>query len=106
MEPPLGVFATLPVVWEVQRAEEVGADGDHAHPRVPRILSLEGSEACALVRLPVDDRRGVDVCKIGLRRKSLYGTQDAASNWERDWQRGSQKFWLSVGAQLEEIVSS
>ena len=29
---------------------------------------------------------GTDAGKIGLMRKSLYGTRDAASDSERDWQ--------------------
>ena len=29
---------------------------------------------------------GADVGKIGLLKKSMYGTRDTASNWECDWQ--------------------
>ena len=29
---------------------------------------------------------GDDIGKVGLMKKSMYGTRDAASNWERDWQ--------------------
>ena len=39
-----------------------------------------------LMRLPVEDRTGTDAGKVGLMKKSMYGTRDAASNWERDWQ--------------------
>ena len=28
---------------------------------------------------------GADAGKIGLLRKSVYGTRDAARSWERDW---------------------
>ena len=38
-----------------------------------------------LTRLPVEDRMCTDVGKVGLMKKSMYGTRDAASNWERDW---------------------
>ena len=29
---------------------------------------------------------GTDAGKVGLMKNSMYGTRDAASNWERDWQ--------------------
>ena len=29
---------------------------------------------------------GIDAGKVGLMKKSMYGTRDAACNWERDWQ--------------------
>ena len=38
------------------------------------------------VLIPVEDRTGTDAGKVGLMKKSMYGTRDAASNWERDWQ--------------------
>ena len=37
-----------------------------------------------LKRSPVEDRLGTDVGKVGLMKKSMHGTTDAASNWERD----------------------
>ena len=36
------------------------------------------------VKLPVEDWSGKDKGKIGLLKKSMYGTRDAASNWEGD----------------------
>ena len=39
-----------------------------------------------LIRLSVEERMGTDADKVGLMKKSIYGTRDAASNWERDWQ--------------------
>ena len=44
------------------------------------------------VRLPVDDRRGVDAGMVDLLRQSVHGPRDAASNWERDWQE-HLKWW-------------
>ena len=38
------------------------------------------------VRLPTKHRVGADVGKIGVLKKSMYDTRDAASNWECDWQ--------------------
>ena len=39
-----------------------------------------------LVNLPAEDCSGKDTGKIGLPKKSMHGTRDAARNWERDWQ--------------------
>ena len=40
------------------------------------------------MKLPAEDCKGKDVGKLGLlMKKSMYGTRDAASNWERYWQR-------------------
>ena len=38
------------------------------------------------MKLSAEDCSGKDKGKIGLLKKSIYGTRDAASNWERDWQ--------------------
>ena len=40
---------------------------------------------------------GADAGKVGLMKKSMYGTRDAASNWERDWQGHVQKWGLQLG---------
>ena len=47
---------------------------------------------------------GTDARKVGLMKKSTYGTRDAASNWERDWQE-HVKDWVSTWTQLEDTVS-
>ena len=44
------------------------------------------AQRLVLVRLPVEDGVGADARKIGLLKKSMYGTRDAASNWECDWE--------------------
>ena len=38
-------------------------------------------------------------------KKSMYGTRDAASNRERDWQGHVRELGLSTGTQLKESVS-
>ena len=48
-----------------------------------------------LVKLAAEDSSGKDQGKIGLLTKSMYGTRDAASNWERDWQ-GHLEHWSHV----------
>ena len=50
-----------------------------------------------LIRLPAEDRMGTDAGKIGLMKKSMYGTRDAASNWERDWQEHVKKWGFQLG---------
>ena len=49
-----------------------------------------------LIRLPVEDRMGTDAAKVGLMKKSMYGTRDAASNWERDWQEHARNWALQL----------
>ena len=52
-----------------------------------------------LVKLPSEDCSGKDEGKIGLLKKSMYGTRDAASNWERALARASRKLGVtSLGA--------
>ena len=43
------------------------------------------AQRLVLVRLRVEDRMGADAEKIGLLKKSMCGTRDAASNLERAW---------------------
>ena len=40
---------------------------------------------------------GADARKIGRMKKSMYGTEDAASNWERDWQEHVKSWGLQLG---------
>ena len=63
---------------------------NHAHRRLTCILPCKGQRP-VLIRLPVEDRMGTDAGKVGLMKKSMYGTRDAASNWERDWQENVKK---------------
>ena len=54
------------------------------HIDVPRAYFHAKAQRPVLLRVPVEDRVGTDSGKIGLVKKSIYGTMDAASNWERD----------------------
>ena len=49
---------------------------------------------------------GADVGKIGLLKKSMYGTRDAASNWECDWEEHVKSRGFRLLTQLEELVPS
>ena len=61
------------------------------HKETFSIMHIDVSRACfhaqaqrlVLIRFPVEDSSGADAGKIGLMNKSMYGTRDAASNWER-----------------------
>ena len=67
------------------------------HIDVARAYFYVKAQGPVLVRLPVEDRMGADAGKIGLRNKSMYGTRDAASNWERDWQEYVKSWGFQLG---------
>ena len=56
------------------------------HVDVSRAYFHAKTQRLVLVKLPEEDCSGRDKGKVGLvKKKSMYGTRDAASNWERDW---------------------
>ena len=55
------------------------------HIDVSRAYFHAKAQRPVLIRLPVEDTMGTDAGKVGLMKKSMYGTRDAASNWDRDW---------------------
>ena len=75
------------------------------HIDVSRAYFHAKAQRPVLIRLPVEDRMGTDAGKVGLMKKSMYGTRDAASNWERDWQEHVKNWGISTGTQLKEPVS-
>ena len=77
------------------------------HIDVSRAYFHVEAQRPVLVRLPEEDKRGLDVGNLGLLKKSMCGTRDAVSN------RGSaigniisKVREIPVGAQLEESVST
>ena len=40
---------------------------------------------------------GADAGNLGLLNKGMYGTRDAASNWERDWQEHVKSWRFQLG---------
>ena len=62
------------------------------HVDVSRVYFHAKAQTPVLVKLPAEDSSGEDKGKIGLLKKSMYGTRDAASNWERDLQ-GHPENW-------------
>ena len=67
------------------------------HIDVSRAYFHAKAQRPVLRRLPAEDRMGTDAGKIGLMKKSMYGTRDAASNWERDWQEHVKKWGFQLG---------
>ena len=67
------------------------------HIDVSRAYFHVRAQRLVLIRLPVEDRIGTDAEKIGLMKKSMYGTRDAASNWERDWQEHVKDLGFRLG---------
>ena len=58
-----------------------------------------------LVKLPAEGCSGKDAGNIGLLKKSMHGSRDAASDRERDWlARASRKLGIRAGAQLKKSV--
>ena len=62
------------------------------HVDVSRAYFHAKAQRSVLVKLPAEDCSGKDEGNIGILKKSMYGTRDAASNWERDW-RGHLENW-------------
>ena len=50
-----------------------------------------------LEKLPAEACSGKEEGKIGLLKKSMHGTSDAASNWERDWQGHLENWGFELG---------
>ena len=55
------------------------------------------AQRLVLIRIPLEDRMGTDAGKVGLMKKSMKGTRDAARNWERDWQEHVKKLGFQMG---------
>ena len=75
------------------------------HIDVSRAYFHAKAQRPVLIRLPAEDRMGTDAGKIGLMKKSMYGTRDAASNWGARLARACQEMGISTWTQLEEPVS-
>ena len=56
------------------------------HVDVSRVHFHANAQRPVLVKLLAEDCSGKDKSKIGLQKKGMYGTRDAACNWDKDWQ--------------------
>ena len=54
---------------------------NHAHRRVTCVVPREGPETRVDTSNSGRQNGGTDAGKVGLMKKSMYGTRDAASNW-------------------------
>ena len=70
---------------------------------VPRAYFHAKARRLVLIRIPVEDRMGVDAGKIGLMKKSMCGTRDAASNWERDSQEYVKSWSFQLGVSWKNL---
>ena len=70
------------------------------HKEMLSIMHIDVSRAYFHAR---EDIMGTDAGKVGLMKKSMYGTRDAASNWERNWQENVKTWGIPTLAQLEEL---
>ena len=67
------------------------------HIDVSRVYFQAKAQRPVLVRLPHEDKSRHDGGKIGLLKKSMYGSRDAASNWEKDWQGYLENWGYELG---------
>ena len=67
------------------------------HIDVSRAYNHATAQRPVLIRLTVEDRMGTDAGKVGLMKKSMYGTRDAPSNWGRDLQENVKKWGFQLG---------
>ena len=75
------------------------------HIDVSRAYFHVQAQRLVLIRLPVEDRMGADAGEIGQLKKSMYGTGDAASNWERDWQEHVKSWRYQLGLSSKKMFS-
>ena len=67
------------------------------HFDVSRAYFHAKAQRPALIRLPLEYRMCTDAGKVGLMKKSMHGTRDAASNWERNWQEHVRNWGFQLG---------
>lgn len=67
------------------------------HIDVSRAYFHADAERPVLIELPVEDYEDGDEYRVGVLRKSMYGTRDAALNWEREYCRTLAELGLERG---------
>ena len=71
---------------------------------VSRAYFHANTQRPVLVKLPAEDCSAKDKGQFGLLKKSMNGTRDAASNWERCWQGHLENWGYGLGVQFEKPV--
>ena len=74
------------------------------HEGVSRAYFHAETQRSVPVKLPAEDCSGKDVGKIGLLKKSMYGTRDAACDRERDWQEHLENRGYELGRKFKKPV--
>ena len=75
------------------------------HIDVSRAYFHAKAKRPVLLRLPVEDRVGTDAGK-GLMKKSMYGTREVASNWERGWQENVKNWGFQLGLSSKNLFAT
>ena len=75
------------------------------HIDVSRAYFHAKAQRSVLIRLPAENLMGTYAGKVGLMKKSMYGTRDAASNWERDWQEHVENWGFQLGLSSKNLFS-
>ena len=75
------------------------------HIHVSRAYFHAKAQRPVLIRLPVEETMGTDGGKVGLMKKSMYGTRDAAQQLGTWLARARQELGFQTWTQLEESVS-
>ena len=74
------------------------------HVDVSRAYFHAKAQRPMLVKLPTEDCSGKDKGKVGLLKKSMHGTRDAASKWERDWQGHLESCCYELGRSSRNLI--
>ena len=97
--PPLETLkATIPI------AASHSPEFSLMHVDVSRAYFHAKAQKLMLVRLPACS--GKDKGEIGLLKKRMYGTRDAASNRERDWQGHLENLLVTSWGAVQETCST
>eukprot|EP00974_Lingulodinium_polyedra_P004565 429083-Lingulodinium_polyedra.AAC.1 len=67
------------------------------HVDVSRAYFHADVDRPVLIELPIEDYEDGDEYRVGVLRKSMYGTRDAALNWEREYCRILAEMGLERG---------
>ena len=102
------MYARAPPLEALKAIISVAANNTNTfsimHIDVSRAYFHAKAQRPVLIWLPVEDRMGADAGKVGLMKKSMYGTRGAARNWERDWQGHVQKWGFQLGLSSKNLL--
>ena len=93
-----GTLPLEPLTALVSIAASHGSEFSLMDVDVSRAYLHAKAQRFVLVKLPAEDYSGKDKGEIGLLKKCMYGTTDAAFGWEKDWQ-GHLENWGLLSCQ-------